>query len=164
MKKSVSSQENKGFQSHCFSLHGSQMYFSPLTPPCCVPSMQTLGSNDSLRACCFRCREALSPTSGLSEMWRRVIPASLVCHICQLPSAEPVSQHDPFFMPNPTELAYFLSSSRCHCYLYCSIHWKNTGVQLCLKQLFGEENIGLCIGKWCLASPFHRPPGIEWLK
>lgn len=30
-------------QSHCFFIHGNQIYFSPLTPPCHEPSMQTLG-------------------------------------------------------------------------------------------------------------------------
>lgn len=82
---------------------------------CHISSMLTLEYHNSVRVCFLRCRDISSSTGRLSEMWRRASPASLLCHICQFPSAEPVSQQEYFFMLYPAELAYFLSSLQCHC-------------------------------------------------
>lgn len=110
-------------------MRGSQVYFSPLTLPCHVPAVQTLEQQCQSQSFLFQYRETSSPTGGWSEMWARVIPAS---------SAE--------LFPNMT-LSFCLiqqswlifSSSQCHCHLYYNILWINKNVQLCLKQLFGEE-------------------------
>lgn len=101
------------------------------------PLCRPWDSNDRLGGCCFRCREAPSPVGCLKCGKGSFLLSSCVTYASSLLLSQSPSMTLSLWLIQ--ELDYFLSFSQCYCYLYWSILWKNKGVQLCRKQLFGEE-------------------------
>lgn len=125
-------------------------------PLATYPQFRSQNSNVSLRAFCFRYRESPAPQMGNLKCGE----GSILLHSCMpaffcwaaWPFLYALSNRDGLssLLPNATATCTTTSPKWIRIY--------SCALNNCL------ERKNMCIGKWYLASPLHRPPGTEWLK